>query len=171
MKKNFILSSLAEYLYFHGYLSKYLDIDSLTGLYNRNFYEKEIPKMVAQAKRSDTDLLVVVVDVDGLKKMNDTYGHKAGDKLIKGLAKLLVKQVRESDMVVRMGGDEFVLILWNSELGGAKMMMERTLVKARVLGINFSFGLALVKKGMNLKKRMIEADEKMYSMKRAGTGR
>lgn len=164
--KNILLSSLAKYLYSHGYLSGYVDVDALTGVFNRSYYEKEVPKMVAQAKRTNTDLVVVVVDLDGLKKENDRNGHDAGDKLINGLARLLVKQVRGSDVVIRIGGDEFLVVLWNSELSGAKKLMEKIFKTGRDKEISFSYGLALVKKGVNIKKRIVEADKNMYAMKR-----
>lgn len=167
-----IMSGLAGYLYRSGYLSEYVDVDTLTGLYNRNFFERWHHKIVSQAERAGVDLVVVSVDVNGLKKMNDSSGHAAGDKMIKSLARLFLKTVRDSDLVIRMGGDEFLLILWNSQLEGAEKMLGRVLEKAKEKELSFSYGLALAEKGKNIMGKIEEADAKMYLMKKAfGTGR
>lgn len=167
-----VMSSLAGYFYRGGYLSEYVDVDTLTGLYNRNFFERWHPKIVSQAERAGVDLVVVSIDVNGLKKTNDRSGHAAGDKMIKSLARLFLKTVRDSDLVIRMGGDEFLLILWNSQLEGAEKMLGRVLEKAEEKELSFSYGLALAEKGKNIMGKIEEADAKMYLMKKAfGTGR
>lgn len=162
-----IMSGFAGYLYRGGYLSEYVDVDTLTGLYNRNFFERWHKKIVSQAERASVDLVVVSVDVNGLKKANDRSGHAAGDRMIKSLARLFLKTVRDSDLVIRMGGDEFLLILWNSKLEGAEGMLGRVLEKAEEKELSFSYGLALAEKGKNIIGKVEEADEKMYLMKRA----
>ena len=167
-----VMSGIAGYLYRGGYLSEYVDVDTLTSLYNRNFFERWHHKIVSQAERAGVDLVVVSVDVNGLKKMNDSSGHAAGDKMIKSLAKLFLKTVRDSDLVIRMGGDEFLLILWNSQLEGAEKMVGRVLEKAKEKELSFSYGLALVEKGKGITEKIEEADAKMYLMKKAlGMGR
>lgn len=165
MRKFSIVGNLVKYLYSRGYLSEYVDIDALTGVLNRNYLERGISHVLSQAERTGIDLVVVVIDLDGLKKENDLHGHKAGDELIQSMASLLVKQSRKSDLVIRMGGDEFLLVLWNSELEGARTMMERTQEIAGDNGLSFSFGLALVKKGESIEERIEMADKKMYEMK------
>ncbi len=162
-----IVSGLAGYLYRGGYLSEYVDVDTLTGLYNRNFFERWHPKIMSQAERAGVDLVVVSVDVNGLKKMNDSSGHAAGDRMIKSLARLFLKTVRDSDLVIRMGGDEFLLILWNSQPEGAEKMLGRVLEKAEKKELSFSYGLALAEKGKNIIGKVEEADAKMYLMKKA----
>jgi len=88
------------------------------------------------------------------------------------LAKLFLKTVRDSDLVIRMGGDEFLLILWNSQLEGAEKMVGRVLEKAKEKELSFSYGLALVEKGKGITEKIEEADAKMYLMKKAlGMGR
>ncbi len=163
---------LARLLYNQGYLGDVIDKDLLTGLYNRNFYEEWIDKVASQAKRSEVDLVLVSIDVDGLKKMNDSLGHAAGDRMIKNLAKIIVGSIRWSDMVIRMGGDEFLIVFWNGKMEGIKEKMEKIVEKAGKQEIAFSYGLAVAKKGKAVKKRQMEADAEMYLMKKElGRGR
>ena len=163
---------LARSLYSQGYLGDVIDKDLLTGLYNRNFYEEWIDKVASQAKRSEVDLVLVSIDVDGLKKMNDSLGHAAGDRMIKNLAKIIVGSIRWSDMVIRMGGDEFLIVFWNGKMEGIKEKMEKIVEKAGKQEIAFSYGLAVAKKGKAVKKRQMEADAEMYLMKKElGRGR
>ena len=159
------MGHFVRFLYYRGYLSEFVDIDALTGVYNRNYFERLFSRTVFAAQRSEIDLVVVSVDVDDLKKQNDVYGHGAGDKLIKSVAKLFLRSVRKSDQVIRMGGDEFLLILWNCKMAGAEKLMDRIVKKASEKEISFSYGLALAEKGKHMKERIKEADEKMYTMK------
>ena len=87
--------------------------DQLTGLYNRRYLEEILEKIAASSVREKSLLGVLMIDVDYFKKVNDTYGHDAGDKVLKELSKLLLENVRESDFVVRFGGEEFIVILQN----------------------------------------------------------
>lgn len=157
---------LAYRLFKHGYLSEVVDVDTLTGLYNRNFYERWMKIITAQALRAGVGLVIVMVDVDGLKKTNDSLGHAAGDKMIKTIAKLFLRSVRQSDVVMRLGGDEFLLVFWDGDEEGVKEKMAEVKEKAGELGISFSYGVAEVQRGFGLKRKLAEADEKMYLMKR-----
>ena len=85
--------------------------DALTGIPNRLFYEKRIKEDIARWKRFDTPLSIAVWDVDKFKTVNDTYGHKAGDKVLKAIAQILNKRIRETDFLARYGGEEFVMLL------------------------------------------------------------
>ncbi len=87
--------------------------DSLTGLFNRNMYLSKLNEAIEQCKRTDTLMAVLFLDLDGFKYINDTMGHDTGDKLIKETAKRLSDSVRNTDIVSRMGGDEFTAILTN----------------------------------------------------------
>ena len=87
--------------------------DQLTGLYNRRYLEEILDKIAASAIRENSLLGILMLDVDYFKKVNDTYGHDAGDEVLKQLAKVMVNSVRESDFVVRFGGEEFLIILQN----------------------------------------------------------
>lgn len=87
--------------------------DPLTKLYNRKHLEDQIPKITAQANRAELSFGVLMLDIDHFKMVNDTYGHDVGDKAIKIVANTLKENTRNSDIVVRFGGEEFVLLLYN----------------------------------------------------------
>ena len=85
--------------------------DGLTGLYNRKFLEENSKKLIPQAKREEFSIGVLMLDMDHFKAVNDEYGHDIGDKVLKELANILLETVRESDIVVRYGGEEFIILL------------------------------------------------------------
>jgi diguanylate cyclase (GGDEF)-like protein len=88
--------------------------DGMTGLYNRRFLEELIDKIMSQASRNNDTYHVMMLDVDFFKMVNDTYGHDIGDKVIIDLSKILKENIRESDLAIRYGGEEFVLMLHNA---------------------------------------------------------
>jgi len=91
--------------------------DPLTGLYNRKFLEESVKTIVSQAKRTDTKYGILMADIDFFKMINDTYGHDVGDEAIKIISQTLVENLRESDIIVRFGGEEFVALLYNCDEG------------------------------------------------------
>jgi diguanylate cyclase (GGDEF)-like protein len=93
--------------------------DGMTGLYNRRFLEEFIDKFMAQAKRSKDTYHVMMLDVDWFKMVNDTYGHDVGDKVIVEIGKVLKEHIRDSDLAIRYGGEEFVVLLRNASNEGA----------------------------------------------------
>lgn len=99
--------------------------DPMTGLYNRRFLEDYIDVLAATTVRQGTTLGVLMVDVDFFKQVNDTYGHDVGDQVIKGLAELLKEQVRGSDMTIRFGGEEFMVLLPDTDAEGCMLLAER----------------------------------------------
>lgn len=98
--------------------------DGLTGLYNRRFLEEFIEKSTQQALRSKFTYAILMLDIDFFKMVNDTYGHDVGDIVIKGLSKVLVENVRSSDLAIRFGGEEFVILLHNPTKDGAIKVAE-----------------------------------------------
>ncbi len=85
--------------------------DALTGLYNRKFMDENMKKLLPQATREEINIGVLLLDMDHFKAVNDEYGHDIGDKVLKDLARILLENVRESDLVIRYGGEEFVVLL------------------------------------------------------------
>lgn len=93
--------------------------DGMTGLYNRRFLEQFIDKLASQALRENTNYSVMMLDIDFFKMVNDTYGHDVGDVVIKGLSDVISKSIRDSDLAIRYGGEEFVVLLHNATLEGS----------------------------------------------------
>lgn len=85
--------------------------DGLTGLYNRKFLDEYTKKMIPQVKREGTSIALLMLDMDHFKAVNDEYGHDIGDKVLKELARILNETVRESDIIIRYGGEEFMILL------------------------------------------------------------
>ena len=103
--------------------------DALTGLLNRRGFETQMAFGLAMARRSGRPLSVINVDVDHFKRVNDTYGHEAGDEVLRRLARTLQERLRASDVVARLGGEEFVVLLPDTDLAGAQAIAN-ALVKA-----------------------------------------
>ena len=96
-------------------LRSFMVRDSLTGLLNHTAIKDQLAREVAQTKRRVAPLAFAMVDIDHFKQVNDTYGHPAGDRVIKSLSRLLKQRLREADMVGRYGGEEFAVILSNTD--------------------------------------------------------
>ena len=103
--------------------------DALTGLLNRRGFESQMAFAMALARRSTRPLSVIAVDVDHFKRVNDTYGHEAGDEVLRRLARTLETRLRGSDVIARLGGEEFVALLPDTDLEGARAIAQ-TLVTA-----------------------------------------
>lgn len=113
-----ILSTIADFAalaiekaYYLRALSKLATIDALTGVANRGEFDRLVARELARCKRYNTELSCLMVDIDGFKKINDGLGHAAGDCVLKALARILQRTVRQVDTVCRYGGDEFVLVM------------------------------------------------------------
>lgn len=109
--------------------------DSLTGLYNRHYFQQELERLIARVVRSGANSALLYIDLDQFKYINDTLGHAAGDKLLLEATKLLQKHVREGDMLARFGGDEFTLLLYNIDIEE----VERTAEKLRLMFEKYRF--------------------------------
>ncbi len=107
-------------------LERLANTDALTGIYNRNFFQKELDSEIAKAsKNNNIAFSIFVVDINGLKRINDTYGHEEGDKLIIAVANLLKKSFRDYDVITRSGGDEFVILCPNTHCDDALGVLNR----------------------------------------------
>jgi diguanylate cyclase (GGDEF)-like protein len=99
--------------------------DSLTGLANRRMFEDILAKETSRALRNNQPISIIVIDIDGFKKVNDVYGHQKGDDVLAVVSKMLHKSVRESDTLARWGGDEFIILLPQDGLDSCKAVAER----------------------------------------------
>ena len=99
--------------------------DGMTGLYNRRFLEEFIDKFMKQAKRNNETYTVLMLDVDYFKSVNDTYGHDVGDQVIVAIGKVLRESIRESDLAIRYGGEEFLVLLHNATDEGTLMVAKK----------------------------------------------
>lgn len=163
-------------------LSEQATTDPLTGLYNRRYLPGFFQRELERAKRSATPVAAILLDIDHFKRINDSFGHAAGDLVLTELAGLLKHHNRGSDMVCRYGGEEFLLILPGASLDGARQRAEniRTLVKnlelkyhEQPLGmITASFGVALFPDHADGAQSLIHAaDEALFAAKGAGRDR
>ncbi|NVK87331.1 MAG: diguanylate cyclase [Gammaproteobacteria bacterium] len=120
--------------------------DSLTGLYNRHYLSDVAPKRIAEAKRHKANLALMVIDIDHFKTVNDSYGHDTGDDVLREFATLLKKSCRQEDIAIRLGGEEFLLILPHCSQPGAlekaeKLRNEVVQLKPAGIEITASFGV------------------------------
>lgn len=111
--------------YVYELLRKESLIDPLTGLYNRRFGIRRLEELIKLATRENRTLTLGIMDIDDFKKINDTYGHLAGDYILKEIGEIIQETLRESDLAVRYGGEEFLLALYNADENRAKTALER----------------------------------------------
>ena len=151
------------------------DTDSLVPVYNRRAFVREVTRALSAAKRYGTSLGLIYLDLDGLKQLNDVHGHAAGDAALRGVAALLVAEVRESDVVARFGGDEFGILLEHISEEGAQQKAADIEQRIRATPVAFentvlSVSASVGAVGLNLdedpEQAFARADAVMYSMKK-----
>lgn len=135
--------------------------DKLTGALTRGTFVKAGEREFDRAQRQKQPLTLVFVDLDGLKKINDTYGHSAGDEHIKKFVKTALKHIRSVDLLARWGGDEFILLLSTTKAGA-----ENTMERIRESFQHFSYGIDIWSDKSALECLIQNADKKMYEMKK-----
>jgi diguanylate cyclase (GGDEF)-like protein len=158
--------------------------DGLTDLYNRTFFDKFLMKSINEAERYDKQLSLLMLDIDYFKRINDKYGHQAGDMVLESLAQILKKVFRESDVIARYGGEEFVIVLPSTGIDGAiaaagKMMSlvqdNTTLYNnadhTEALKITISIGIAEWVRGDDRLRMVEKVDNALYKAKESGRNR
>jgi diguanylate cyclase (GGDEF)-like protein len=154
--------------------------DGLTGLANRALFRDRLDQALARSARSDEPLVILLVDLDGFKQVNDSLGHDAGDQLLREVAKRFAEITRPSDTLARLGGDEFALIVEQAGEARASSVATRLLerlseplhIAQRELALGASVGIVLHAGGIGQSEDLIRhADVAMYAAKEAGRGR
>jgi len=146
--------------------------DPLTGLYNRRFAEERLRAEIGRAERKGLSMIVVLLDLNDFKKINDKHGHPAGDQVLKGFAKCLSSSTRGSDLAVRWGGDEFMLLLLDCEIDQLSVVLARLVgltveVSGEALEVSFSVGWKAYEPGDGYEGLIEAADRNLYVNKAA----
>jgi diguanylate cyclase (GGDEF)-like protein len=152
--------------------------DGLTGLHNRHFLAEQLRLMQSLAERHQQPYAVVAIDIDDLKRVNDTHGHEMGDLALRGFANALRRTIRGSDVGVRTGGDEFLVLLPRASLRDASVLADRIRDAVAAQGrtephtaITVSLGAAAWRPGRSAEQVLEWADAMLYAAKRAGKDR
>ncbi len=154
------------------------DIDQLTGLYNRRGFEKIKEPIFSTAIRKQRNLSLMILDIDHFKSINDSYGHGVGDLVLQQLADILLAEVRTGDVISRWGGEEFLLLLPETDLQEGVSLADRLLVKVAQLSLSYkgepvsvtaSIGVSSLRTdAQNFSILLNEADKYLYEAKRSG---
>ncbi|MFT5837768.1 MAG: diguanylate cyclase [Flavobacteriales bacterium] len=162
-------------------LEKVSRVDGLTGLYNRHFWEEQFVMEYKRDKRSENPSALIMLDIDNFKVVNDTYGHPAGDEVIKILAEIIKKTTRETDISGRYGGEEFAIILPDTPVANVEFVAERIrrlVEKCTVVydEIDIKFTISIGIAGFKLTHKdstqwLDTADKALYQAKESGKNR
>ena len=157
------------------YQERLANTDPLTGAYNRRYLNEFSFEYLKIVKRENKDLSLLLLDLDDFKIINDTFGHEIGDIVIKELVKIAKLSIRESDLVVRFGGDEFIILLPNTNISNARLVANKIFDnideynKTKEFSFSISIGTSYYQAGDNSIDDLISrADESLYEAKRAG---
>jgi len=160
--------------------------DPLVGIYNRRYLDRRLEEEFARAKRYDSPLSVLLIDVDHFKRINDVHGHHIGDLALYELGKLILQSIRETDIVARYGGDEIVIIAPNTTTHLAEVLAERLRQnvenqnlalkgesdKSKDVHLTVSIGIAdLTQEAKDSRALMLNADQMLYHAKKEGRNR
>lgn len=154
--------------------------DQLTGVLNRRGFEDAAMRALAMAKRKQTSTSVVVADIDHFKKINDTYGHRFGDKSIKAFTRVLEDTMRDTDIIGRVGGEEFIIMMQDTDLDTCLEVTERirqavddeiVSKSKKKADLTASFGIALFSREATLEQVIHDADQALYIAKEQGRNR
>jgi diguanylate cyclase len=154
--------------------------DALTGIPNRLAYEQRLEQEVARWKRFSTPLVLLIWDIDRFKDVNDTFGHQAGDKVLRTIARALEGSIRETDFIARYGGEEFVHLMTGTALDECLVVADKLRAMIESTGFHFrdkavvvtaSCGLAQLRDGDSTESWFERADQALYQAKQAGRNR
>ena len=163
-----------------GRLRELAMVDSLTGVLNRRAFLDQADGEWVRHRRHNHPLSCAMIDVDGFKKINDTFGHAAGDAVLQHIGALLRASLRATDLPARLGGDEFVALMPETSFEGALATAERLLARVQILPISvldqslvttLSIGVATAEGCQSLEELMAKADRALYRAKKEGRAR
>ena len=161
-------------------IRNFMERDSLTGLYNRSMSEEHLELAVMRARRSGGSLTFAMIDIDAFKRINDTYGHPTGDRVIVTLARLLQQRLRKTDIVGRFGGEEFAVVLPDTDLDAAREVLDKIRQSFAVVrhayakgefSVTFSCGVAAYPDYGDVSTLCDAADKALYRAKEGGRNR
>lgn len=167
------IQSLAKVESLASEVYKLAALDQLTGLYNRRSGEQRLAQEISRAQRHGRPLTVLLMDLDGLKQANDRFGHAAGDIVLKGFAERVQRAIRGSDLAVRLGGDEFMVLLPECRVEEVRHVLARVeglevTYNNEKIPCRFSRGWTDYKPGESPQDLLKRADDALYENKRSG---
>jgi len=157
-----------------------LQKDHLTGLLNRKAFDEVMDKLIPKAEAEDGELVLLLIDLDFFKQINDTFGHKIGDDLLTHFGRLLTQHIRSQDYAVRMGGDEFALVFWGLDIASSAIVTERIQkflnhhtyhFDGQSVHVTISGGLAMFRPGESKQDFYVRTDSILYEAKKNGRNR
>ncbi|RKH43055.1 GGDEF domain-containing protein [Corallococcus llansteffanensis] len=166
---------------YHDEIYRLTTMDGLTQIYNRRYFDEQLDREVSRSRRYERTLSLVMLDLDHFKEVNDTFGHLAGDSVLKQLASTVRTRIRREDVFARYGGEEFAMLLPEISLGGARQLAEkvRKLVERQrfefdkqVIPVTLSVGVATLEPQHREATELVRAaDERLYEAKTQGRNR
>ena len=154
--------------------------DPLTGAYNRRYFMTQVDRQMNTARRHNLSIGILLMDIDHFKKVNDTYGHLAGDHVLQSIVQLLKKQLRSDDVLARYGGEEFIIMSTEKSENGLIAVAERLRkvieketmeFEEHFISVTVSFGVVMVLPGQSYESAINAADKAMYEAKENGRNR
>ncbi|AGC45201.1 FHA domain/GGDEF domain-containing protein [Myxococcus stipitatus DSM 14675] len=166
---------------YHDEIYRLTTMDGLTQIYNRRYFDEQLDREISRSRRYERVLSLVLLDIDHFKKVNDKFGHLAGDSVLKQLASTVRTRIRREDVFARYGGEEFAILLPEVALPGAKQLAEkvRRLVEKQrfefdrqAIPVTVSLGVAVLEPRHREPGDLVRAaDEKLFEAKTAGRNR
>jgi two-component system cell cycle response regulator len=166
---------------YHEEIYRMTIVDGLTQIHNKRYLQEALDREVLRARRHDRDLSLLMIDIDFFKRINDQYGHLAGDHVLRELAQAIQERIRRDEVFARYGGEEFAILLPETPLEGAVSLAEDLRVRvsehnfvfqSEMIPVTVSIGCARLASGDGVASDLIQrADEKLYEAKRTGRNR
>jgi two-component system cell cycle response regulator len=166
---------------YHDEIYRLTTVDGLTQIFNRRYFEETLDREISRCNRYGRELSLVLIDIDNFKRINDTYGHLAGDYVLKHLASTVRTKIRREDIFARFGGEEFAVLLPELDHKQAANVAEKTrkLVEKQTfkfdnqaITVTISLGVATFSEGQRDGTELVKAaDARLYQAKQAGRNR